>query len=157
MRVSSWLSRFGAFILVFAPATLSAQGAYCTNLMSDGCDSGEHWAPLIPSGAKEYPHDSCESNFGEFPKHYTPCNPAQDNPVLADAYRAAQDAAESGDSQELVALIPRLGPWISVNEKRGALQLLSCDRSAVVASLSLSPAIITESVRLLRTAAERFD
>ncbi len=157
MRVCPWLSRFGAFVLVFVPATLSAQGSFCTNKVADGCGSGYHWAPLIPSGALEYPHDSCEPDVGEFPIHYQPCNPAQDDFVLGVAYRAAQHAAEIGDTQELVALIPRLGPWISVNEERHALQLLSCDRSAVVASLSLSPAIITKSVQRMRTTAERFD
>lgn len=97
----------------------------------------------------ENPHSDCKATGRfEFPQHWEPCNPAEDL-ATADAYRAAQNAAEIADVDELVALIPAVHDWIVVNQDRRAVQLLSCDGEKIVASFVLPELVFRRSEVLL--------
>jgi hypothetical protein len=53
------------------------------------------------------------------------------------AYRSAVAAAGRGDVLAVLALDESAGDFVRLNEDRASVQLLACDRSRIIANLSL--------------------
>ena len=116
-----------------------SETTFCADFVSDSCKTGEH-ALLGPSGGGFDPseaHLDCRTCVFGLPCHRG-CNIQQtEDEETQLAYEEARQAAAIGDIESLVALASRLDRYIVTNNKRGTIQLLSCDRSIVVSNLEL--------------------
>ena len=65
------------------------------------------------------------------------CWPADEDLEVQLAYQSAVEAATQGDVGTLLSLGPSLGRYITYNSDRSAVQLWSCQREFVMASLAV--------------------
>jgi len=127
----------------------SAMVPHCTELVSPcGGDVGKHYAPLMTEGALENPHTDCVLTSGnEFPKHWPTCQPG-DDAIDMNAYTRAQQFAESGEVEALIAVGQDLPGYVRYNRSRNAVQLYACDGYSVASSLSV-PAQMVQAAGML--------
>jgi hypothetical protein len=149
MKTMRSIHGLAAVAMIAVPQVLLAQGSNCTNLASDCGDINLHSAPLISTGALEYTHVSCEFTAGEFPVHWSPCNPAEDDLFKEEAYLRAAEAARDGDFELLISMAVDLKDFVVLNRARRSVQLLSCDGAGVSASLVLPPEGLRRAEELL--------
>ncbi len=85
-------------------------------------------------------HDDCRLCEGGDPIYcHNGCNVTAlpDAPLRPVHYRLAVEAATAGDTESLLALAGKIPDLLSVNRERNAIQLMNCDQSSVIVSLSL--------------------
>ena len=112
---------------------------FCADMLSFGCESSEH-VLLGPSPGGfdgTQAHGDCRECFFGIPCHRGCSIQQTEDEETQFAYEEARQAASVGDVESLVALASRLDRYIMTKTNRGTIQLLSCDRSYVIANLPL--------------------
>jgi hypothetical protein len=95
--------------------------------------AGGHFLIKLTSGNYYWGrHYDCRTGFA-----HAPCVWVYGDSLMRRAYLAAVDAAKSGDVRAILRLAPAARPYIIYNPERHAVQLLSCSRAAVIASITI--------------------
>ena len=111
---------------------------FCADFIYAGCTFGDHKLQG-PSGAGydgDEAHGDCRSCVPPLPCH-TDCGVSEENESVQKAYKDAVAAAARGDAARLLTLQDTIADYVQVNEERNSIQVLSCDRSRVIANLSV--------------------
>ena len=99
------------------------------------CSQGQHRVLGPGPGNVTRPHYDCGTCIvGD-------CHPAcgtAANPAGVEVYEELLAAAGSGDSDEVLRLAPLAGEYVVFNRERNAVQLWSCSKNAVIASLPVA-------------------
>lgn len=131
-----------------------AFGQDCGYVDVNLCGSGQHSVPGGPPNNR-YTHGACQTCYEGYPCHPTCLD--QDflsvsrGTILPRARAAA--AAQAGDAYALISLglvVPN--GQVAFNRRRNAVQLLSCDRETVVASITLRSPFLRRLAEGLRSA-----
>ena len=134
-----------AVAFVLGPRPVAAQD--CGFYQEFGCaEEVEHWVYSGPLGVIENPHVMCLICI------YGPCHPncePEEDEEVKLAYAAATDAAAEGDVVTLIELLPGLRGHLTYNRDRNAIQLRSCDREFVIASINVPESLVEVALQLL--------
>jgi hypothetical protein len=121
-------------ILTAAPAAAQTE---CKSLLT--CEPGHALPDYFFGGNKGNPHLSCLICVGGDPTNCHPyCVFTSADPKVQQGFERVVAAASRGAAAEVVVLGRAFKEHVYFNAERGAVQILSCDRMSVLASLPLT-------------------
>lgn len=128
-----------AFVMMSSPSAVGAQAEVCGKVETSSCGGGEgaHKVLLQTPALSKGTHSDCRVCSGEFISDCHPTCPDQFafGDMARAAFRSILESANEGDVGTILALSHEVHGAVVYNANRGAVQILDCSGTHVMASL----------------------